>query len=241
MPPVSPVSPADVAPSLPGLVAAGVLDAQLAALTWLLLEDGVPVHVGGPGGGEGGGRDVLLDALVAALPDDRRPDPSAPVAERRLVRVAGALGMSTPPGVLRAALSATTGRSGLAATIEAVDLADVLAVLRGQGLAEDEISFLGVILVLGTDGQAGSPAGAPARVVAAHYFRPVARDAGGHVQRPGPAVLATWDPERSEYDHFAWGIYPELAARTGRRAGDLEREHLDRAERLRLEPAPGPV
>jgi hypothetical protein len=233
------VSHADIAPSLSRLVAAGVLDAQLAALAWLLLEDGVPVHVGGPGRG---GCDALLDALVAALPADRRPDPSAPVAERRLVRVGGLLEISTPPGLLRAALSATTGRSGLAAAIEATDLADVLAVYHGQGLADDEISFLGVVLVLGADGEAGGgTSGSPARVVAAHYLRPVARDAGGHVQRLGPAVLATWDPERSEYDHFAWGIYPELAARTGRRAGDLEREHLDRAERLRLEAALGPA
>ena len=229
------MSSADIVPSLPRLVAAGVLDAQLAALAWLLLEDGVPVNVGGPGCD---GRDALLDALVAALPADRRPDPAAPAAERRLVRLAGTLAISTPPGLLRAALSATTGRSGLAATIEAEDLAEVLAVLHGQGLADDEISFLGVVLVLGAG---GGTRGSPARVVAAHYLRPVARDAAGHVQRLGPAVLATWDPDRSEYDHFAWGIYPELAARTARRAGDLEREHLDRAERLRLEAAPGPA
>lgn len=238
------MSSADIVPSLPRLVAAGVLDAQLAALAWLLLEDGVPVNVGGPGRD---GRDALLDALVAALPAGRRPDPAAPAAERRLVRLAGTLAISTPPGLLRAALSATTGRSGLAATIEATDLADALAVLHGQGLADDEISFLGAVLVLGADGEAGDgeagdgTRGSPARVVAAHYLRPVARDAAGHVQRLGPAVLATWDPERSEYDHFAWGIYPELAARTGRRAGDLEREHLDRAERLRSEAAPGPT
>jgi len=233
------VSSADIVPSLPRLVAAGVLDAQLAALAWLLLEDGVPVNVGGPGCD---GRDALLDALVAALPADRRPDPAAPAAERRLVRLAGTLAISTPPGLLRAALSATTGRSGLAAAIEAKDLAEVLAVLHGQGLADDEISFLGAVLVLGADGEVGGGTrGSPARVVAAHYLRPVARDAAGHVQRLGPAVLATWDPGRSEYDHFAWGIYPELAARTGRRAGDLEREHLDRAERLGSEAAPGPT
>src|SRR5665811_579527 len=121
-------------------------------------------RVGGPGRD---GRDALLDALVAALPADRRPDPAAPAAERRLVRVAGSLAISTPPGLLRVALLATTGRSGLAATIEATDLAEVLAVLHGQGLADDEISFLGVVLVLGAGGGTG---GSPARVVAAHYL-----------------------------------------------------------------------
>jgi hypothetical protein len=208
-----------------------MLDAQLAALAWLLLEDGVPVHVGGAGRDA---RDSVLDALVAALPDARRPDPAALPTERRLVRVTATLGPSMPPGPLRAALETTTGRSGLATTIEATDLAGVLAVLRAQGLADDEISFLGVVLLLGPDRGPGDAGGGPIeRVVAAHYLRPVARDAGGHVQRLGPAVLATWDPGRAEYDHFAWGIYPELAARTGRRAGDLEREHQGRAEWLR--------
>jgi hypothetical protein len=65
----------------------------------------------------------------------------------------------------------------------------------------------------------------------------VARDAGGHVQRLGPAVLAVWDPGRSEYDHFAWGIYPELAVRTGGRAGDLEADQRDRTERVGREAA----
>src|ERR1035437_9316253 len=93
--PESPVPPPDPLRPLARQVAAGVLDAQLAALAWLLLEDGIPVHVGGPGRG---GRASLLDALVAALPAGRRPDPSGPVAERRLVRVPGPLAISTPPG-----------------------------------------------------------------------------------------------------------------------------------------------
>lgn len=241
MPSEASVSPADNAPSLPVLVAAGVLDAQLAALGWLLLEDGVPVLVAGP---ERAGREALLDALVAALPAARHPDPAAAPGGRRLVRLAGSLAMSTPAGVLRAALLATSGRSGLVATIEASDLADVLAVLHRQGLSDDEISFLGVVLVLRSDDDSDAGPGvsgwSAARVVAAHYLRPMARDAGGHVQRLGPAVMAAWDAGRAEYDHFAWGIYPELAARTGRHAGDLEREHLDRMARLEPGAARGP-
>ena len=225
--------------SLQRLVAAGVLDADLAALAWLLLEDGVPVHVAGS---DEGSRQDLLDALVAALPAGRRPDASVPAAQDGLVRVAGTLAIATPAGLLRLALSATTGRSGLASTIEGADLADVLAVLRGQGLSADEISFLGTVLVLGPAAAAGAALpGQRHRVVAAHYLRPVARDAAGHVQRLGPAVLASWDVQRGAYDHFAWGIYPELAARTGRRAGDLEGEHRDRAEQLRSSAPAGPV
>ena len=241
---------AEPVPSLPRLVAAGVIDAQIAALAWLLLEDGVPVLVAAPGPGDAG---ALLDGLVAALPAQRRPDssPVGAVSARRVVRVPGTISSASPPGLLRAALSATTGRSGLVARIQASDLAAVLAVLGGQGLSDDEISFLGVVLVLAADddggagsagagepGAAGAPS--PARVVAAHYLRPVARDAAGHVQRLGPAVLATWDPGRAAYDHFAWGIYAELAARTGRRAGDFEREHDARRARLQSGVEPGP-
>jgi hypothetical protein len=235
-------------------VAAGVLDAELAALVWLLVEDGIPVLVVGM---EAVARDELLDALVAAMPGTRRPDRAAPVGEGRLVRVAGTLATSTPPGMLRAALGQTTGRSGLAATIEGTDLAEALAMLRRQGISDDEASFLGTVLVLRpvadrpttdrpvADRPTAEPdammSGRDQRVVAAHYLRPVARDAGGHVQRLGPAVLATWDADRGAYDHFGWGIYPELAARTGRRAGDLEAAHRARAEELRSRASTNPL
>ena len=232
------MSAAATSSSLARLVAAGVLDAELGGLAAVLLDLGVPVLVAGP---RGSGRRALLDALVAALPAGRQPDPAAPNAERRLVRVAGTLSAATPTGLLRAALATTGSRSGLAATVEAPDLAGVIEVLRGQGLTGDEISFLGAVLVLGSSGTAGNVGGLVSRVVAAHYLRPVARDAGGHVQRLGPAVLATWDAARSRYDHFAWGIYPELAARTGRRAGDLEHEHREWAGTLGARSVPGPA
>jgi hypothetical protein len=70
------------------------------------------------------------------------------------------------------------------------------------------------------------------RVVAVHYVRPVARDQHGHIQRLGPAVLATWDEDADEFEHFAWGVIPELAERTGRRAGDFEIEQERRREYL---------
>ena len=209
----------------------------------------------------------LLDALVAAMPGTRRPDRAAPGGEGRLVRVAGTLATSTPPGMLRTSLGQTTGRSGLAATIEGTDLAEALAVLRRQGISDDEASFLGTVLVLRpvadrpvadrlvadrptadrpvADRPTAEPdammSGRDQRVVAAHYLRPGARDAGGHVQRLGPAVLATWDADRGAYDHFGWGIYPELAARTGRRAGDLEAAHRARAEELRSRASTNPL
>jgi hypothetical protein len=85
-------------------------------------------------------------------------------------------------------------------------------------LTDDELSRLGVVLVVR---QVGSDR---RRVVAAHYLRPVARDVHGHVQRLGPAVLATWDPASDTFEAFGWGVTPELAMRVGRRAGDFEIE-----------------
>jgi hypothetical protein len=68
------------------------------------------------------------------------------------------------------------------------------------------------------------------RVVAAHYARPLARDPGGHVQRQGPAVLASWDPATDTFELFAWGVASELAGRIGFRRGALDAEIERRAE-----------
>ena len=68
--------------------------------------------------------------------------------------------------------------------------------------------------------------------MAAHYVRPLHRDAHGHAQLLDPAVLATWDPRARAFEHFAWGVLPEIAARLGRKAGDLEVEQAERAALL---------
>jgi hypothetical protein len=148
----------------------------------------------------------------------------------------------------RVAIRAVSDRTGLAlvATIDAPDLEGVLDRLRGLTVAapDDEIERLGVVLVLGepdaatpgrsgTAGAAGSAgvaaaadastaSSAPPRVVAAHYLRPPAVGPLGRVERRSPAVLATFDGDRGAWDHFGWGIVPELAERVGLRPGDLE-------------------
>ncbi len=86
----------------------------------------------------------------------------------------------------------------------------------------------------GRSGEAPSSDPDPAlhRVVAAHYVRPVVRDAHGHVQRLPPAVLAAWESRTDRLEHFAWGIVGELAGRTGLRAAEFEREQARRASYL---------
>jgi hypothetical protein len=128
----------------------------------------------------------------------------------------------------RVAIRAVSRGYGLGATIHADSLAEVFGLLGGPGvgLTMDELSRLGIVLVLRI------VPGGDRRVVAAHYVRPVVRDAGGHVQRLGPAVLAARDPATDSLDHFWWGILPELAERTARRAGDLEAEQGRRASYL---------
>lgn len=119
---------------------------------------------------------------------------------------------------------------GLGATIHAESLEEVFDELGGRdvGLTQDELSRLGVVLVLRVVGDHDG-GGLIRRVVAAHYVRPVARDAAGHIQRPGPAVLATWDPAADRFEDFGWGIVTELAERVGRSAEDFERERDRRA------------
>jgi hypothetical protein len=127
---------------------------------------------------------------------------------------------------------------GLAATAEAAGLDELLAMLRRRpiGLSDDELSNLGIVLVVdprrphGPSGPAAAqPPWVPPKVAAAHYLRPLARDAHGHPQRLPPAVLATWDPKIARFEHFAWGIAAELAQRLGRRTGDFELERERRS------------
>jgi len=120
----------------------------------------------------------------------------------------------------RIAIRAVVIGYGLAATIHADSLDEVFQELRRPpvSLGDDELSRLGIVLVLRPVGDGLR------RVVAAHYVRPISRDEHGHVQRLGPAVLATWDPNHDRFEHFGWGIIPELARRIERRPGDFEIE-----------------
>ena len=59
------------------------------------------------------------------------------------------------------------------------------------------------------------------------------------MQRLPPAVLATWNMATDAFDHFAWGISPELAARIGGSPVDLEREQARRAGALMARPRTG--
>jgi hypothetical protein len=120
----------------------------------------------------------------------------------------------------RIAIRAASIGYGLAATIHADSLDEVFEALRRPpiGADDDELSRLGIVLVLRRAGDGLR------RVAAAHYIRPTSRDEHGHVQRLGPAVLTTWDPDRDRFEHFGWGVTPELALRVGRKPGDFEVE-----------------
>jgi hypothetical protein len=136
----------------------------------------------------------------------------------------------------RVAIRAVSVGYGLGATIHADSLEEVFDALHRPpvALTDDELSRLGTVLVLRAVPPPPGDAypGPLRRLVAAHWVRPVARDQHGHVQRLGPAVLATWDPEEDAFEHFAWGVIPELAERIGRKPGDFEIEHGRRRDYL---------
>lgn len=170
--------------------------------------------------------DALDRGVTAARSDPPvRPDTAYLVAPE----LAEGLPSSTWGEAARIAVRTTSVGYGLGATVQGGSLEEVFAQLRRPpvGLTDDELSRLGVVLVVRRPGVAHD---AP-RVVAAHYVRPLARDEHGHVQRLGPAVLATWDPSTDRFEHFGWGITPELAIRVGRKAGDFELE-VDRRRDL---------
>ncbi len=244
--------------SIVELVRSGTLDADLAARLWLLIEGRVPIVVAAEA--QGTGKTTLLEALLAFVPPSirivelagegetfawlpqasdlgwpgvARPTPGTdPVRPENTVILAHELSNHLPGytwgEAARIAVRAASIGYGLAATIHADALDDVFDALRRPPIraSDDELSHLGVILVL------RRLDGGRRRVVAAHYVRPVARDVHGHVQRLGPAVLATWDPATDTFEHFGWGVTPELAARVGRRAGDFEIEHDRRRDHI---------
>lgn len=202
-------------PSLVGLLAQGVVDAELAALLWLLVEGRIPVVVAAPEGRAGAGGQLLAGLITSINPDEKAES-------------------LTPPLTAAGAGSLVRGRRA-GGVLEASSLAEVRSRLGGGPLplTDDQLTFLGTVLVLG-EIPAGGPSGRRGRlrVTAAHYVRPLARDAHGHQQRLDPAVLATWDERLGRYEHFAWGVLPEIAARLGRRTGDLEADLHHRRDDL---------
>jgi hypothetical protein len=201
-------------PSLVALIAQGVLDAELAALVWLLVEGRIPLVVAAPEGRVAAGGQLLAGVITSIHPDE-------PVE-----------GLTATLSSAGAASLVRGRRAG--GVLEAGSLAEVRSRL-GTGplpLTEDQLTFLGCVLVLEEASGGGAGRRGRLRVTAAHYVRPLARDAHGHAQRLGPAILATWDERLGRYEHFAWGVLPEVAARLGRRGGDLEADLHHRRDDL---------
>ena len=206
--------PASEGESLVGLIARGVLDAELAALVWVLVEARIPVVVAAPEGRVGAGGQLLAAIIGSIHPDEQVESLMAPI---------GAAGAG----------SLVRGRRA-GGVLEAASLGAVRQRLGGGPLplTDDQLTFLGCVLVVGEEGEATGGRRGRLRVVAAHYVRPLARDAHGHPQRLDPAVLATWDERLGKYEHFAWGVIPEIAARLQRRTGDLEADLHHRRDDL---------
>jgi hypothetical protein len=199
---------------LPELVRDGVLDAELAALCWLMVEGGVPLVVTGDVGMTE--RLLLTDVLI-------RLPPAGPVLVVDLD--AGRPTVGTLAGFMRGGmrLGATAVAPGLRELIDA-------ATTPPDGLPEDAVRRLGIVQVIE---QVASVTPGPIvdrlRVTAAHYLRPLERDVAGHVQRRPPAVLATLDAAADTFDHFAWGVTSELADRVDRSQASFEELQASRA------------
>jgi hypothetical protein len=204
--------------SLVGLVAGGTLDAELGALVWLLVEHEVPLVVAAPAGRLGAGEE-LARAILASV----RPDAPSGGAEDGARMPEGELDRATAWALVHG------HRASLVVETPSLEALRDRLLSPPVRLSAEELTFLGLVLVLAP--ASDRPVG-PLRVAAAHYVRPLARDAHGHAQLLGPAVLATWDAKAGRYEHFAWGVLPEIAARFGLRAGDLEADLHHRRDDL---------
>jgi hypothetical protein len=250
------------APTPIGLLRDGVIDPRLAGLLWRLIEGRVPLIVaaGPQGTGKTAVLTALLDFLPPEVPvrllagqaEDYGWLPQATElgwrpggADRRATHRTG---MATSPGTVilapelsahlptyiwgdaaRVAIRALQLGYGLATTVHAESLTEVLESLEAVpvALSPDELRRLGLVLIvrrLAPDG--------PRRIVAAHYLRPLERDAHGHLQRRPPVVLATWDPASDTFEDYAWGVTSELAVRVGSEQAAFERDIASRASFL---------
>lgn len=245
--------------SIVELIASGVLDADLAALAWILIEARIPLIVGGLQ--RGAGKTTLLEALLDFLPPlTRRIDLAGVTEDFAWLPEAEALGWSrstpsTPAAIPVAPASAflvaaeisehlpiyTGGHAartlvraasigyGIGATLHADRLEEVHDELRARPVGLTDDELTYLGLILIVRADRGPDGHVRRRVVAAHYARPVGRDEHGHTQRLPPAILAHRDPAADRLDHFAWGVMPELAIRLGRTSGDLERDQQERS------------
>lgn len=257
--------------SIVELIRSGTLDADLAALLWLLVEARLPVVVAAERGRTG--KTTLLNALLDFLPprtrrvelrgisetfdwlphahelgwrpeavvsvDDRPPEqPVTDPASTFLVaaELSDHLPAYTWGDAARVAVRAVSLGYGLGATIHADSLEEVFETLHRPpvALTDDELSRIGVVVILRAvpPPPGDTSPGMLRRVAAVHCVRPVVRDQHGHIQRLGPAVLATWNATDDAFEHFAWGVIPELAERANRRPGDFEVEHERRRDYL---------
>jgi hypothetical protein len=247
--------------SIVELIADGVLDAELAALAWLLIEARLPIVVAALA--RGAGKSTLLEALLDFLPAGiRRIDLAGRAEDFAWLPEAAALGwrpagpttLSSPPispsnaylvaaelsehlpiytsgAAARTLVRAASIGYGIAATIHADRLEEVHDELRSVSIGASDDELSYLGLILILRAWRDPDGTIRRRVVAVHYARPVGRDEHGHVQRLPPAVIAVRDDNSDALEHFAWGVMPELAIRIGRKAGDLE---IDLAERAQL-------
>lgn len=236
--------------ALRGLVTARELSATLAAHLTILADAGVPLVVAGAATADR--RDALAAAVAAASPlptgaqsaeikiatDEAFVWLSDPAGVGCLA--AGAGGAPRSPRSTRLIamglverLSAATTKTvvralvrgfPLIATAPGRDLAELLDLLRGANLRvpEDDLFRLGIVVILGGDGEVQS------RVESAHLLRAPALDGGA--RRP-PALLTTWDGANS-WDDFSWAALPELAARVGVRQANFSSQLAAREREL---------
>ncbi len=243
---------------LVSLVRSGTVDAELAALVWLLVEANVSAVVASDDAAAAAAvRDVLLElrrettgvARLAGTEESFAWLPESGELGWHEGGSGGAVGERRPaahPGstILVADLvpdapRGTWGERALVA-IRAASLGyALLATARGATL-EAVLAALAARPVGALDDELtrlgivliADRAASGVRITAAHYLRPVSRDQEGHIRRSPPAVLATWDPGTDGFEHFAWGITDELAGRIGMARAELEREQAGRAEQL---------
>jgi hypothetical protein len=215
--------------SMAQIIAAGSVDAQTVAMTWLLLEHGASLTVAGPTDPQPGiGKTTTLNALLQFLPEDtalaymsgmyedfaftRLPDIDPARTYALCNEVSDHLPIYMWGRVARRFLTLTASGYHIATSVHADTIDDVLSMYRHDlRLTPEEVRRLGLVINIGVVGYLYP---LRRRWLTTHFL-PTQPHPGKRPDVIYPLPLSLWNDADDTFEHADQSILDELAAWAG--------------------------
>jgi hypothetical protein len=210
--------------SVAQIIALGSVDAETAALIWLLLEHGASLTVAGPTDPQPGiGKTTTLNALLQFLPEGtalaymsgmyenfaftRLPDINPATTYALCNEVSDHLSIYMWGRVAQRYLSLPAQGYHIATSVHADTMDDVLSMyLRELRVKPEHVRRLGLVINIGVIGRSYP---ARRRWLTTHFFRPESDP-----KNPAsvvPALLSRWDAATDVFEHAKQPVLDDLA------------------------------